>query len=164
MLKSASLILAFTLVSGAATALDSRPAMATELSGATALALAALVGERDPSLSARHRRLLETIFNGADPHARTRHISVAAAKIVCRISDVAINQRSCALSFGSRTRTIRGAPAHALYATLAEAGVPGDGAAGTIFESLTALSCKIQPQVIAQNSGGGANCSFTPGP
>jgi hypothetical protein len=51
-----------------------------------------------------------------------------------------------------------------MYATLIENGVPGDSAAGTLFESLSQLSCTIDPNVIDQRAGGGASCNFTPGP
>ena len=47
--------------------------------------------------------------------------------------------------------------------TLALAGVPSDGAAGSIFESLSKLSCTLDPKAIKDKAGGGADCSFEPG-
>ncbi len=41
--------------------------------------------------------------------------------------------------------------------------MPPDGAAGSTFESLSHLVCTIDPQVIAQKAGGGADCTFDPG-
>jgi len=38
------------------------------------------------------------------------------------------------------------------------AGVPADGAAGTIFEALSKLSCTLAPTVIQDKAGGGADC------
>jgi hypothetical protein len=43
------------------------------------------------------------------------------------------------------------------------AGVPSDGAAGSVFESLSNLSCTLDPKAIKQKDGSGANCSFDPG-
>ncbi len=56
-----------------------------------------------------------------------------------------------------------GRKAHELYATLIEIGVPTDGAAGTIYEALSKLSCTIDPKEIESNDGGGAKCLFVPG-
>ena len=42
------------------------------------------------------------------------------------------------------------------------AGVPSDGAAGTIYEGLANLKCTLDPQAIKQNDGGGAECSYDP--
>ena len=42
--------------------------------------------------------------------------------------------------------------------------MPSDGAAGSVFESVTALSCTVDPSVVKQKAGGGADCTFTPGP
>jgi hypothetical protein len=50
-----------------------------------------------------------------------------------------------------------------LYATIAVAGVPPDGAAGSTFEALSHLDCSINPNVIKQKAGGGATCNFDPG-
>ena len=58
---------------------------------------------------------------------------------------------------------MKGSEANAIYATVALAGVPGDGAAGTIYEALSKLSCTLDPAVIKDKAGGGADCSFEPG-
>ena len=55
--------------------------------------------------------------------------------------------RSCQLTVGGRTKTLTGEAANALYATLAAAGVPSDGAAGSIFESVQGLACTLTPSV-----------------
>jgi hypothetical protein len=90
-------------------------------------------------------------------------IAVTADSVVCRASDVDITARSCRLGFGAKTVTLLGRRAHELGATIAEAGVVSEGAAGTIFESLTHLSCTIDPGMIRQKAGGGADCTFDPG-
>ncbi len=85
---------------------------------------------------------------------------VTADKIVCRTSTVDITLRSCALTFGNKTKTINGRAANELYATEAMAGVPADAAAGTNYESVAKLSCTLDPQAIKQKDGSGANCTY----
>jgi hypothetical protein len=43
------------------------------------------------------------------------------------------------------------------------AGIPADGAAGSVFESLSKLTCTLDPAEIKQKAGGGADCSFETG-
>jgi hypothetical protein len=43
------------------------------------------------------------------------------------------------------------------------AGIPADGAAGSVSESLSKLSCTLDPAEIKQKAGGGASCSFETG-
>ena len=139
---------------------------ANSSAGNTALALAAIIGSASPTLHGFDKHTLAELFAGNSnvsyPMGKT--ITVAADKVVCRTSDVDITQHSCALTFGSHTRTRTGRRAHELYATLIENGVPSNGAAGSLFESVSQLSCTIDPNVIDQRAGGGANCNFTPGP
>jgi hypothetical protein len=91
-------------------------------------------------------------------------ITVAADSVVCRAGNVDIAVFSCALKFGGKTVNLSGRAAHEVFATLAENGVPGDGAAGTIYEAVHALNCTLDPAAIAQKDGGGASCSFIAGP
>jgi hypothetical protein len=90
-------------------------------------------------------------------------IVVKASKLVCRSSNVDLLSRSCSLSFGAHTISLRGRRAHEIYATIAEAGVPADGASGSIYEALKDLSCTISPVAIREKAGGGATCSFVAG-
>jgi hypothetical protein len=129
-------------------------------SGGAALALAAIVGGYSPSVAAQQKSELAALFDGRlPPHAA--NITVKADKIVCLAGDVDITVHQCTLTFGSRTVALHGRAAHEIYATLVEAGVPSDGAAGKMYEALTALSCAITPADIG--SGGGAQCNFNPG-
>jgi hypothetical protein len=133
--------------------------------GAAGLALAGLVAEHEASLPSAQRQAVAALFDGGEvafPKGQT--IVVKVDKIVCRVSDVAINQRSCALTFGTRIVNLTGRRANELDATLAAAGVPPDGAAGSSYEGLSALNCTLDPTEIAQNTGGGAACTFMPGP
>jgi hypothetical protein len=109
--------------------------------------------------------MLARLFRGRPevgfPAGRT--ISVKAEFIVCRASNVDITSRSCKLTFGARSVDLAGRKAHELAATLTEAGVPPDGAAGSTFARLSHLVCTIDPNVIGQKAGGGADCTFDPG-
>lgn len=135
-------------------------------SGPGALALATLVAEHSQTVSHSDKRTLMKLFTGhtnvSFPAGHT--ITVNADTITCRTSDVDITVHSCNLTFGPRTSTITGRPAHELFATLIENGVPGGAAAGSLYEALTQLACMIDPNVIEQRSGGGATCTFTPAP
>jgi hypothetical protein len=131
-------------------------------SGSVALALAGVVAPYSP-LPAAEKKAVAAFFNG-DSHVNyAKKITVTADKIVCRASNVDITSRSCELTFGNHTRTVKGREANEIFATEALAGVPSDGAAGTIFEGLTKLSCTLDPKVIKENGGGGADCTFEPG-
>lgn len=141
-------------------------ASAATLQGHDALALAALVGIRSPALSPGQRMTLARLLDGhAGPVPKGAHaFTVKADGAVCRASNVEITAFGCVLTFGTHAVNLAGRAGHELYATILEAGVPGDGAAGTIFEALHALSCDIDPATIAQRAGDGAACSFEPGP
>ncbi|GKQ52019.1 hypothetical protein [Bradyrhizobium sp. Ce-3] len=143
----------------AASAVSAAPATT---SGSVALALAGVVAPYSP-LPAKQKKAVAAFFAGDSNVPITTKITVTADKVVCRASDVAITSRSCELIFGSNTHTVRGAEANAIYATVALAGVPPDGAAGTIYEALSKLSCTLDPAVIKDKAGGGADCSFEPG-
>ncbi len=134
--------------------------------GNSALALAALVGIPSPALSVQKRKALAYMLDGHlnFPYPANQTIDVKADKVTCRASNVDISAHSCELTFGASTRKLNGRLAHELYATLIESGVPSDGAAGSLFESVTALSCSVDPSAVKQKAGGGADCTFTAGP
>lgn len=140
------------------------PAAAGTVNGNGALALASLVGTVSPNVSATKRRVLSKLLDGHAnfifPAGHT--ISVAAKQVSCRASNVDIKSHSCELKFGPHTVTLRGRQAHEVFATLAEVGVPAEGAAGSIYEALSNLHCTIDPNEVKQNSGGGAHCHYTP--
>lgn len=128
--------------------------------GATALAVAAVVAQYSPLLSAYEKRLIAGIFGGNVKAGDKRKLSVAAETVTCRISDVAIAERSCELSFKKGKRSLKGREANEVYATLASAGIVAEGAAGSMIQTVTKLNCALDPAVIKDNSGGGADCSF----
>jgi len=136
-------------------------APATTVNGAAALALAGVVAPNSPRLPSAEKKAVAAFFNGrAD--APSEKITVTADKIVCRSSNVDITARSCELTFGKTTRTLKGRAANEIDATLAMAGIPSDGAAGSIFESLSKLSCTLDPAGIKDKAGGGADCTYVP--
>lgn len=135
---------------------------ATTVSGSTALALAGVIAPSSP-LSPGEKKVVAALFGGKSNVAYARKIVLTADKIVCRTSNVDITARSCELTFKTGKRSLKGREANEIYATEIMAGVPSDGAAGSIFESLSKLSCTLDPKVIKENAGGGADCSFEPG-
>jgi hypothetical protein len=139
-------------------------AFAESADGSGALALAALVAENSPQLGATDKAVMAKFLNGqtnvAYPNGETTLIS--ADKVTCRASNVDITAHSCDLVFGKKTVMLMGRRAHELYATLAEIGVPPDGAAGSVFEALANLKCAINPSEVQQKSGGGAHCDYSP--
>ncbi|MGP6159979.1 MAG: hypothetical protein ACLPYS_21205 [Vulcanimicrobiaceae bacterium] len=148
-------------------ALGSQAALAaSSTQGSTALALAALVGRNSPTLSWYSRSELARLLDGhaTAPYPAHRQIVVHADSIVCRAGNVDITVHGCTLKFGTKTTSLSGRAAHELFATLLEVGVPGSGAAGTVYVGLTHLACTVDPHVIAQRGGGGATCTFVPGP
>jgi len=135
-------------------------------SGPMALALAAVVAQHSPALSAQEKDALARLFN-AEANLQFRpgqKISVTADDVVCRMSDVDIVDRSCELTFGANKITLKGRQANEASATASAAGVATEGAAGTIFTSFSHLACTIDPQEIMQKAGGGASCTFQTGP
>ncbi|MFB9265400.1 hypothetical protein ACFFWD_19960 [Bradyrhizobium erythrophlei] len=137
-------------------------ASAATVSGSVALALAGVVAPHSP-LPAAEKKVIAKLFGGTSNVPYAKKITLTSDKIVCRASNVDITARSCELTFKGHTRTVKGREANEIFATEALAGVPSDGAAGSIFESLKNLSCTLDPKVIKDNAGGGADCSFEPG-
>ena len=145
-----------------ALALTMQSASADTAAGQRALALAALVAEHSPSLGGEDKYAVVRLFEGGlnFPFPANRKITVQADSIVCRASNVDITSRSCTLTFGGRAVTLTGRRAHGLFATIAEVGVPEDGAAGSVSVSMSKLTCTIDPAQIKQKAGGGADCTF----
>ena len=134
-------------------------AASADTSGHTALALAALVASHSPQSPQAAREVMARLFEG-DLDVPGHALSVRADSVACRAGDVDITAFACTLTFGARQVSLKGRKAHELFATLAEARVEPDGAAGTIHESLSHLDCTIDPNAIKQKAGAGAACSF----
>jgi hypothetical protein len=140
------------------------PALA-DSGGNSALALAALVGLQSPLVNAADKKVLAYMLDGNlnFSYPANKKIIVKSDSVTCRASNVDISAHSCELTFGAKKPSTKGRGAHELFATLIENGVPGDGAAGSIFESVKALDCTIDPNAVKQRDGSGATCKFTPG-
>jgi hypothetical protein len=136
-------------------------AEAASLSGSPAMALAAIAAVHSPRLSAAEKKAVAEFFSGKSPLYKGK-IAIAADKIVCRASDVDVTSRSCELTYGDKTRSLTGREANEVYATEAMAGVPSEGAAGSIYEGLSKLTCTLDPEAIKQKDGSGAECSYEP--
>lgn len=134
---------------------------ATTLTGPTALAVAAVLAPYSTLLSAGEKKVIAGLFDG---NTRTRYpakkISVNAETVMCRISNVAIAERRCEITFKKGKRSLTGREANEIYATLASAGVTAEGAAGSMIENVTKLSCTLDPAGIKQNDGSGTDCSL----
>jgi hypothetical protein len=137
-------------------------ASAGSISGSAALAMAGVVAPYSPTLSAADKKLVAAFFNGNTSTSYKNKIVVTADKIVCRTSNVDITARSCELTFGKTVKSLTGRAANEIYATEAMAGVPSDGAAGSIFESVSKLSCTLDPAALKDKAGAGADCSYQP--
>jgi hypothetical protein len=124
------------------------------------------VAEYSPILSVKEKRTMARLFDDKldSRFLASQTIAVKADSVVCRMSNVAIAERSCELSFGKHTRSLKGRRANELNATAAVAGIASEGAAGTIFTSFSHLTCTIDLHKIEQKAGGGANCTFDTGP
>ena len=151
--------LSISLVSAGIAAASASPA---SVSGSVALALAGVVAPYSPLPSAQ-KKAVAAFFAGNTNVSCSKTITVTADKIVCRTSNVDISARSCELTFNGKTRSLKGREANEIFATEVMAGIPSDGAAGSNFESLSKLSCTLDPKAIKEKGGGGADCTFEPG-
>jgi hypothetical protein len=138
-------------------------AFAGSATGSAALALASVVASHSPKLSPAEKKTVAAFFDGNTDVPYAGKIKVVADKIVCRTSNVDITARSCDVTFAGQMVSFRGREANELYATELVAGVQSDGAAGSIFESVTKLVCTLDPSAIKDKSGGGAECTYQAG-
>jgi hypothetical protein len=139
-------------------------ARAQSADGHAALALGSIVGSYSPRLSAAQKGVLaHYLASKPNLDAHAAPIQVNAASVTCGASNVDVTRFFCDLKIGtSPVRHLTGRAANELYATLGEAGVQDDGAAGTIYHGVTTLHCVLTPADIAQSAGGGASCTYTP--
>lgn len=137
-------------------------AASSSASGPTALALAAVVAQHSSLLNPQEKDALARLFNAEVKLGLPagQKITVKTASVICRMSSIDIAERSCAVTFGTKTITLKGREANELSATASAAGVGSEGGAGTIFTSFSNLVCTIDPQEIKQKTGGGATCTF----
>ena len=149
------------LVLAASPAFGAEPGKPGSVSGSTALALAGVIAPLGP-LGAADKRAILMLFKGSADVPHDKPVVVTADRIVCRTGNVDITVRTCEVTFGKKVRNVIGSTANEIYATAALAGVPPDGAAGSTYESLSKLSCTIDPNAIRRRDGSGATCTFEP--
>jgi len=138
------------------------PACAGAMSGNPALAFAALVGLQAPRLPAADKHILSAFLAGDTAFASSdAPFRVTSEEVHCRSSDVDITEHVCTLAFGSVAVELSGREGNALLATMALAGVPSDGAAGSIHYDAKAVTCTIDPAAVKSKAGGGAQCSYS---
>ena len=131
------------------------------VTGPTALALASVVAQHSPLLSADERGAMARLFAGDSQVVPIKKLlSVTADLVLCRVSNVDITSRHCELSFRTGKLTLRGREANEMSATLAATGVPVEGAAGSMIESVSQLACTIDSDEIRQMAGAGVKCTF----
>jgi len=132
------------------------------VTGPAALALASVSAQHSPLLSTDDKELVARIFGGDSDVARStrKMVSVTVDSIVCRVSNVDITTRHCEMAFKTSKLTLRGREANEMGATLAAAGAPTEGAAGSIIENISQLVCTIDANEISQMAGAGAKCTF----
>jgi hypothetical protein len=148
-------------------ALSSTSTFAAQSNGSAALALAAMIAERSPTLSHTEKSVLAHFLAGESSFPLPpglHHIRVSADKIQCRMGDVDISLHRCDLTFGATTISEPGAAGQALLATMQENGVASNGAAGTIYYTVSPVTCVVDPSEVESHDGGGAMCSYTNGP
>jgi hypothetical protein len=164
-MKNSSPGIATALVLAAMFGPSAASAAPATLTGPTALALAAVVARYSPLLNPGERKVIAGLFDGNSRISYPKKkLSVSADIVTCRISNVAIAERSCDISFPKGKRSLKGREANEVYATLASAGVAAEGAAGSMIESISKLSCTLDLDAIRQNAGAGADCSWQAGP
>jgi hypothetical protein len=150
------------LTSAGQSAVSAAPMTAT---GPMALAVAAVIAPYSPLLNPGEKKVIAGLFDGNNRISYPKKkLSVGADSVMCRISNVAITERSCEITFSKAKRSLKGRAANEVYATLASAGVTAEGAAGSMIESVSKLSCTLDLGEIKQNAGGGADCSLQTGP
>ncbi|WP_441233735.1 hypothetical protein [Bradyrhizobium sp. 930_D9_N1_4] len=156
-------IVSALVLAGGANIAGASGAAPGKVSGSTAIALAGVIAPLSPILSGAEKKAVAMLFAANSNIPYKRPIVVTADRIVCRTGNVDITVRNCEVTFGTKTRTVNGSTANEIFATEALAGIPPDGAAGSNFESLSRLSCTIDPNAIRRKDGSGADCTFQPG-
>lgn len=108
--------------------------------------MASVVAQHSPLLSTDDKGALASLFGGDSGILRPirKTLSVTADSVVCGVSNVDITARHCELAFQTSKLTPSGREANELGATLTAAGVPVEGAAGSMIEGVSKLVCMIE--------------------
>jgi hypothetical protein len=134
------------------------------ITGPTALAVAAVVAQYSPVLNPGERKVIAGLFDGNTRMSYPiKTLSVGADTVMCRVSNVAIADRSCEIAFNKGKRSLKGRAANEVFATLSSAAVTAEGAAGSMIANVSKLNCTLDLGKIKQNDGSGADCSWESG-
>src|SRR5262249_61968012 len=100
-------------------------------SGASGLALAAVIAQHSPAVRAFDKRVIARLFRGNTSFGFTPNtkISIDAESVICRVSNVDVTSPNLPLNLPSRKRTLTGREANEVGATMAAAGIPSEGPA-----------------------------------
>ena len=155
---SAALAIAAVLSQALVPAASAAPA---STSGTAAFAVAAVLNSHWSVVGPFERRAIARLFRGSTAiFPPNRKISIVVDSIMCRVSNVDLTARSCDVMLRGGKRSLTGRDANELYATLANAGIMPEGAAGSMIVSITKLDCTIDPSMIKQKDGSGAECKY----
>ncbi len=137
-------------------------ANAATMSGNAALSFAALVGHYSPALTIGQKHILLHFLAGQTSFVSSNAtITFHVDEVHCQLGDVDLTRHSCKITYGSANTTLNGEEGAAILANMAQAGVMGDGAAGTIHFDAKNITCTLKVGEIKSPDGGGVSCSYT---
>ncbi len=154
-------VLAVSLSTAGASTASAAPAI-SQRTGAR-WRLAGVVALYSPLLTADEREAVSAFFVGQSGVRYAKKISVTADKIVCKVSNVDITARSCELTFKGAKQTITGRRASEIFADRSHGRRARRRRRRIGVESLSKLTCTLDPAEIKQKAGGGASCSVRDG-
>lgn len=161
-MKHALVATALSLVAltHAVAAAADEPRKPLTLSAGSAVALAAQLADLVP-VPAEAKRAARAALAKPCKAGGTGTVTIEAKAIACHESHVATGSFICDVTaMNDQVRSVRGRVAHELKATLAEAGVRPEGAAGQEISSVGAVSCTLDLKLLGECAGGGAGCTL----
>lgn len=139
-------------------------ANAATMNGAAALSFAAQVGSYSPDLNAIQKSILGKLLAGQatsiSSNAPIAPIRFHVTEVHCQLGNVDLTKHSCVIAFNRVHTSLNGAEGNNILATMALAGVEGDGAAGTIHYDALDITCRIDVAELKSPDGGGAACTY----
>lgn len=154
--------LSTALAAAASLSLGGSLAQAADLGPSAQFALATLLARYSPLLDPEQKQVVAQLATGQNAGANA--IVITASEIKCRASNVDLTSRGCTIRYDKQNVQLAGLEANELLATMLEAGVPPDPAAGTTYVGVSHLECTLVPSTLAARDGRGRGiqCSFDP--
>lgn len=157
-LRLGAAVLAATLLAGGAA-----QAAPMTMGGEPALAFAALVGHYSPGLTAAQKHILFRFLGGQTAFASSNAtITFQVDEVQCRQGHVELQEHSCRITYGGAVTTLGGEEGAGILAEMIVAGVPGQGAAGSMYVDAQMITCTLDVAELKSPDGGGASCTYTP--